>query len=144
MIPFPGNQSIASLFQKIPFQPCITDSINLQEIYWLIDISFAGNAQGVVTDIHLDVHFLNRKVVFFQKHTIRIKLDSPLKKMPNPVFFYNLSSLWLTLLNTCFVYCPWLSKPIHWAEIERNGDDVNLMESRVMLANEFIDEIINK
>lgn len=41
-------------------------------------------------------------------------------------------------------YCPWLSKPIHWAEIERNGDDVMLMESRVMLANEFIDEIINK
>ena len=41
-------------------------------------------------------------------------------------------------------YCPWLSKPIHWAEIERNGDDVKLMESRVMLANEFIDEIINK
>lgn len=41
-------------------------------------------------------------------------------------------------------YCPWLSKPIHWAEIERNGDDVMLMEARVMLANEFIDEIINK
>ena len=41
-------------------------------------------------------------------------------------------------------YCPWLSKPIHWADIERNGYDVNLMEARVMLANEFIDEIINK
>ena len=41
-------------------------------------------------------------------------------------------------------YCPWLSKPIHWAEIERNVDDVKLMEDRVMLANEFIDEIINK
>ena len=41
-------------------------------------------------------------------------------------------------------YCPWLSKPIHWAEIERNGGDVKLMEDRVMLANEFIDEIINK
>ena len=41
-------------------------------------------------------------------------------------------------------YCPWLSKPIHWAEIDRNGDDVKLMEARVILANEFIDEIINK
>ena len=41
-------------------------------------------------------------------------------------------------------YCPWLSKPIHWAEIEKNGCDVKLMEDRVMLANEFIDEIINK
>ena len=41
-------------------------------------------------------------------------------------------------------YCPWLSKPIHWAEIDRNGDDVKLMEDRVILANEFIEEIINK
>ena len=41
-------------------------------------------------------------------------------------------------------YCPWLSKPIHWSEIDRNEDDVKLMESRVMLANEFIEEIINK
>ena len=40
-------------------------------------------------------------------------------------------------------YCPWLSKPIHWAEIDRNGDDVKLMEARVILANEFIEEIIN-
>lgn len=40
-------------------------------------------------------------------------------------------------------YCPWLSKPIHWAEIERNGDDVKLMEDRVILANDFINEIIN-
>lgn len=41
-------------------------------------------------------------------------------------------------------YCPWLSKPIHWAEIERNEDDIKLMEERVVLANQFIDEIINK
>lgn len=40
-------------------------------------------------------------------------------------------------------YCPWLSKPIHWAEIERNEDDVKLMEDRVILANDFINEIIN-
>lgn len=41
------------------------------------------------------------------------------------------------------VYCPWLSKPIHWAEIERVEDDINLMEQRVILANDFINEIIN-
>ena len=40
-------------------------------------------------------------------------------------------------------YCPWLSKPIYWAEIERVEDDINLMESRVILANDFINEIIN-
>ena len=41
-------------------------------------------------------------------------------------------------------YCPWLSKPIHWAEIERDEEDIKLMEDRVVLANKFIDEIINK
>ena len=41
------------------------------------------------------------------------------------------------------VYCPWLSKPIHWAEIGRVEDDIKLMEDRVILANDFINEIIN-
>ena len=41
------------------------------------------------------------------------------------------------------VYCPWLSKPIHWADIERVEDDIELMEQRVILANDFINEIIN-
>ena len=40
-------------------------------------------------------------------------------------------------------YCPWLSKPIHWAEIKRVEDDIKLMEDRVILANDFINEIIN-
>ena len=39
------------------------------------------------------------------------------------------------------VYCPWLTKPIHWAEIERVEDDINLMEQRVILANDFINKI---
>lgn len=39
-------------------------------------------------------------------------------------------------------YCPWLTKPIHWANIERNEDDVKLMEERVVLANRFIDNLI--
>lgn len=42
------------------------------------------------------------------------------------------------------VYCPWLSNPLHVARIERNEEDVNLMEERVKLANEFIDNIINQ
>lgn len=41
------------------------------------------------------------------------------------------------------VYCPWISKPIHWAEIDRVEDDIKLMEDRVILANDFINEIIN-
>lgn len=40
------------------------------------------------------------------------------------------------------VYCPWLSKPLHYAEIIRNDDDVKIMEERVIIANNFIKEII--
>lgn len=39
-------------------------------------------------------------------------------------------------------YCPWLSKPLHVAHIERNEDDINIMLERVKLANEFIDNVL--
>lgn len=34
-------------------------------------------------------------------------------------------------------------KPIHWAEILRNDEDVKTMEERVVMANDYIDNIIN-
>lgn len=41
-------------------------------------------------------------------------------------------------------YCAWLTHPIHIVHIERNDEDIALMEERVKLANDFIDEIIKK
>lgn len=41
-------------------------------------------------------------------------------------------------------YNPWLSCPIHSAEIERVEEDIKLMEERVVLANQFIEEIIKQ
>jgi putative phage-type endonuclease len=41
-------------------------------------------------------------------------------------------------------YCAWLVHPIHIVHVERNDEDIALMEERVKLANDFIDEIINK
>lgn len=41
------------------------------------------------------------------------------------------------------VYCPWLQDPLHVALIKRNDDDIKALEERVILANEFIDNIIN-
>lgn len=40
-------------------------------------------------------------------------------------------------------YCPWLEKPLHVVDIDRDDDDIKLMESRVILANEFIDTLIS-
>ncbi len=41
-------------------------------------------------------------------------------------------------------YNPWITKPIHIVNIPRNEEDIKLMEERVVLANQFIYEIINK
>lgn len=41
-------------------------------------------------------------------------------------------------------YCPWLTKPLHVVNIPRNDEDIAIMEQRVILANKFIDEIINR
>lgn len=41
-------------------------------------------------------------------------------------------------------YSPWLSDPLHSAEIERVEEDIKLMEGRVVLANQFIEKIINQ
>lgn len=41
-------------------------------------------------------------------------------------------------------YCPWLTEPLHVADIDRNEDDIKLMEERVVLANDYIAKIIGK
>lgn len=38
-------------------------------------------------------------------------------------------------------YCAWLSRPIHIVTISRSDDDIALLEERVRLANEFIDNL---
>lgn len=42
------------------------------------------------------------------------------------------------------VYNPWLSTPVHYAKITREDKDIKKMEERVVLANEFINDIIMK
>ncbi len=47
--------------------------------------------------------------------------------------------------STDFIsYNPWITNPIHIVNIPRNEEDIKLMEERVILANQFIDEFINK
>lgn len=41
-------------------------------------------------------------------------------------------------------YNPYSSYPVHVVYIERNEEDINLLEERVVLANQYIDETINK
>ena len=38
-------------------------------------------------------------------------------------------------------YCAWLTQPIHIVHILRNDADIALLEERVLLANDFINNI---
>lgn len=41
-------------------------------------------------------------------------------------------------------YNPYSSYPVHVVYIERNEEDIKLLEERVVLANQYINETINK
>lgn len=41
-------------------------------------------------------------------------------------------------------YCPWLDKPLHTVTISRDEQAIALMEQRVKMANEMIDQILQK
>lgn len=82
----------------------------------------------------------------YMKYRTLIHDASSLKDTEPKYYWQMMAEMSCTGANSgvFITYCPWLSKPIHWAEIERNEEDIKLMEERVVLANQFIDGIINK
>ena len=72
--------------------------------------------------------------------------DAPSLKEIEPKYYWQMMAE-MSCTNTqggiFITYCPWLSKPIHWANIECNEEDIKLMEERVILANQFIDNLIS-
>ena len=82
----------------------------------------------------------------YMKYRTLIQDAASLKEVEPKYYWQMMAEMSCTGANggIFIVYCPWLSKPIYWAEIERVEDDITLMEERVILANKFIDEIINK
>ena len=82
----------------------------------------------------------------YMKYRSLIHDAESLKEVEPKYYWQMMAEMSCTSIQSGYfiAYCPWLSKPIHWAVIEKNEDDVKLMEDRVVLANQFIDEIINK
>lgn len=82
----------------------------------------------------------------YMKYRTLIHDAASLKEVEPKYYWQMMAEMSCTGANSgiFITYCPWLSKPIYWAEIERVEDDIKLMEERVILANKFIDEIINK
>ena len=82
----------------------------------------------------------------YMKYRTLIHDAASLKEVEPKYYWQMMAEMSCTGANSgiFITYCPWLSKPIYWSEIERVEDDIKLMEERVVLANKFIDEIIKK
>lgn len=82
----------------------------------------------------------------YMKYRTLIHDAASLKEIEPKYYWQMMAEMSCTGANSgvFITYCPWLSKPIYWVEIERVEEDIKLMEERVILANEFINKIIGK
>lgn len=112
---------------------------------------FAASPDGMIRDVdgngHLGVLEIKcPNIGTFMKYKHLIHSAEDLKNVKPEYYWQMMAEMDCTgAVSGVFVtYCPWLSKPFHYANIERVEDDIKLMQERVNLANEFIDNIINK
>lgn len=121
----------------------------MEKTYYIgIDPGMSGgiavlDETGNVADV-LEIKCPNIGTFMKYKHLIHSAED--LKNVKPEYYWQMMAEMDCTgAVSGVFVtYCPWLSKPFHYANIERVEDDIKLMQERVNLANEFIDNIINK
>lgn len=84
----------------------------------------------------------------YMKYRVSVHDATSLKEVEAKYYWQVLAEMSCTgAIGAYFiVYCPWLTKPIHWVCIKREEveDDIKVMEDRVILANEEIEKIINQ
>ncbi len=112
---------------------------------------FAASPDGMIRNIDGDGHLgvLEIKcpsIGTFMRYKHLIHSAEDLKAVKPEYYWQMMAEMDCTgAVSGVFVtYCPWLSSPFHYANIERVDDDIKLMQERVNLANEFINNIINK
>ena len=79
----------------------------------------------------------------FIKYKMEISDNESLKKV-NPDYYYQCQShMMCTGAQWCdfIIYCPWQNDPIHIVRIKKDEDAIDLITDKVLLANDFIDEI---
>lgn len=105
------------------------------------DGAIYGRAGGDIKIIEVKCPNINT----YMKYRTLIHDSASLKEVEPKYYWQMMAEMSCTgATSGIFItYCPWLSKPIHWAEIGRIDDDIKIMEGRVILANDFINEIIN-
>ena len=81
----------------------------------------------------------------FVRYLTEIKDAESLKKVQPDYYYQMMAEMACTNAESgIFVaYCPWLVKPIHIVQIERNEDAIKAIEERVVKANEIVEQIIN-
>ena len=110
---------------------------------------FAASPDGAIRDTDGNIRIIEVKcpnINTYMKYRSLIHDAESLKEVEPKYYWQMMAEMSCTGAKSgiFITYNPWLSKPIHWADIERNEEDIKLMEERVINANQFIEEIINQ
>lgn len=111
---------------------------------------FAASPDGIVRDFNGcgGIGVLEVKcptVGTFMQYFAEIR-DAATLKAVKPEYYWQMQAE-MDCVDACggvfIAYCPWLTRPLHTAHIVRVEADIESMEQRVRLANEFIENINN-
>ena len=110
---------------------------------------FAASPDGAIYDNDGTFRIVEVKcpnINTYMKYRLLIHDAASLKETEPKYYWQMMAEMSCTRAKSgiFITYNPWLSDPLHSAEIERVEEDIKLMEERVVLANQFIEEIINQ
>lgn len=110
---------------------------------------FAASPDGAIYDTDGTFRIVEVKcpnINTYMKYRLLIHDAASLKETEPKYYWQMMAEMSCTGAKSgiFITYNPWLSAPLHSAEIERVEEDIKLMEERVVLANQFIEEIINQ
>lgn len=104
--------------------------------------TFSSSPDGITEDngIRGCIEIKCPKAATFSKYVANITDNASLKSV-NPDYFYQCQAH-MACVNAQYcdfvIYCPYLSHPIHIIRITRDDNEIAEMESRVMLAEQII------
>lgn len=108
---------------------------------------FASSPDGYIVDDTMrgciEIKCPNQNT--YMKYITQIFDADSLKKVNDEYYWQCMAHMSVTGAKWCdfITYCPFQNKPIHIIRIERNEEEIELMEQRVRQANKLIEEIRN-
>lgn len=112
---------------------------------------FAASPDGMIRNIDGDgnmgvLEIKCPSLGTFEQYKTEIHNAEDLKEVKPEYYWQMMAEMTCTgaICGEFVAYCPWLTDPIHITHIARNDDDIKAMEEKVVMANEFIDNIIKQ